>query len=94
MLLKNFILINNFSSFILNKKLSQKLNNFSTYKPFNKHGLIPKPIISRNYTFKNIYNQSSINYKNLSNIKFFKPIQQINLFRLYLHFANDIIKYL
>ena len=88
-LLKNFILVNNFNNFLLKSKLSVKLNVLGKHTLFNKSVVISKPIVNRDYTLKGIQDQPTFNSKKLCSIKFFKPIQQINLFNLYLHFSNN-----
>lgn len=91
MLIKNFILISNFNSFVLKGKLSVKLNILNKHTLFNKSNIFFKPVVSRSYTLSSMYSQHNFNSKKLSSIKFFKPIQQINLFNLYLHFSNSTI---
>jgi hypothetical protein len=67
-----------------------KLNSCNITSSVNESWVTHKPIVNRTYTLKSVYNQQYTNFKKLSNVKFFKPVQQINLFNLYLHFSNNI----
>lgn len=88
LLLSNFRDLNKFDSF----SLKQSLTSFNLYRKSHRHSnlsILNKPNFNRNASwnkpFDPLYSRSKIS----SRINFFKPLQQVNLFNLYLYFSSQ-----